>query len=599
MKLLLVGVWTSLRSALAPVLFMLLVPSGVAAQTSNVYQQLADLEYQYSQLPPAPYATIDMGTWNAATRIFDGLTKQEQTYIPAPGKPERTRIVPASIMVNEPDVELVFHVVNASDLLINCPGIRLDGPGTTKRFLIHNAPAKVHWSIPPGLYEDDLYITHPPGLITLVPTGVIRIPALPVAIIYEPPQPPGASNSSAFTWVEFGQTTGIGSTIRMSFEQTDALTKPVDSSFDTAAAMGTALKAAGGLASTGSSPAAKGAGAILTAIGDKLVGMVGSESHGNTEGSSVTNGHALQLFDTSGTIAPTWLHKGPGIGDVFLLDTNVGFQWLSDSGTLLLAVVSHDETWPPGQMMASDLLSPLKPAKSGLSPDVIRSLLELDPFVSIDNQGQVTFNQSPDLGDPKFNKRFVHDLSYRVTGPMTKVFGTVKFETSESGWTNFKGYVDDYREGWLHDVIGVGPSSTVTYKGGSVNAKLEAKTTMEAMATTVHFGYVDEPYGVAVWRDRLFGTVAFTSQPLTQFAKYSGALFGRNGKPLRNEEIKITVDGKTYATRTDSRGKFRFDFANMPTGRGKISVRQIQKDVVLPISNQTLRLPLTEGLAHP
>jgi len=95
----------------------------------------------------------------------------------------------------------------------------------------------------------------------------------------------------------------------------------------------------------------------------------------------------------------------------------------------------------------------------------------------------------------------------------------------------------------------------------------------------LHSG-TNERFVVEIWRDRVFGTYAFRQEPVNSTARFQGIAKAADGKPLQNQRVKLTVQGKTYSTMTDQVGHFAFFPRNIPAGSASLLVANLATQTV-------------------
>jgi len=163
------------------------------------YDNIKGIEAATNSLFPSPYGEATVGTFDAATGFWDGLASFEQEYSPAPGKPERTRMVYPVADVNAVLVGLVFRVKNREgefSVRIN-NGVKHKAPGGQDFVVVRVGRATtVKWTAEcrGKTYSDTVKIARPPQ----IGAGAFTIPALPITIIYDPPQDRNRRNAASY-----------------------------------------------------------------------------------------------------------------------------------------------------------------------------------------------------------------------------------------------------------------------------------------------------------------------------------------------------------------------------------------------------------------
>jgi len=213
---------------------------------------------------PAPTATARVGSFDAATGIFEGLCSAIE-WQPA----GREHLKPWKKAFS-PSAQANGVTVRAS------PGQRVISID------VKNATG-VDWKITSRYrsFHDRLLLTRPP----IVGAGVFTLPALPVAIIYEPPPDRLRRNSAKYT---ANQT--VGATTRTTFRQEHSTATPGHSEFCSITDMTVSLQATAN-GTSARPPALSGAaedrlghsvsvGGDAALVGAHLAGVGGNSSQG-------------------------------------------------------------------------------------------------------------------------------------------------------------------------------------------------------------------------------------------------------------------------------------------------------------------------------
>ena len=219
---------------------------------NEVYDLIKKLEPEFS--PPAPYVTVDVGTLDAATGAFQGLTTtvehdpepiehgpKDHPHNPAPhfvgdswisvtvsaAWRQTITTVPAPHVPLAP-ILLRFSIVNATTTWsVTAHGTTVSAPPTQSTILVDVWDAAViGWSIVTGgvSSQDSLRLQRPAGALPAA-LGAFTVPVLPVSIIYAPPADSLGGSSATYTAAQtVGTTVDFGS----SFDRSS--TTPVNGS---------------------------------------------------------------------------------------------------------------------------------------------------------------------------------------------------------------------------------------------------------------------------------------------------------------------------------------------------------------------------------
>jgi hypothetical protein len=487
----------------------------------RAYQQIKDIEALCPLL--APRATVVIGTYNAAARTNKfswaipllsyppGAIRFLPIGPPPPPPPalQYRTANPQSILVT-----LRFEVVNLQKTLY-ISGLGAAGsasPGQPFVDLVLGA------NLLPGanLVSCDLvYGTVPqPSLefVILQPpfggAGAFTIPALPVGIIYAPPQPPAGSLSQYYS--QFTESSSQSRSITSSVSTTNstktatAYTVPnfitqIASAIVSISSIASSIAAIVGAGAGGAATVSNWVKGISSFL-NLLSGILNQTTTSTQTGLQITttNQTTVTATETAATQTVPGPGQGPGEGDIFIILQNVRAVWIAVNGALSITVLGYD-----GQLeITADTLRAGTPL---LDPDTAKALLQLDPFT-----GGAPYNLDP--------KRF--EVASFPSSPLTldaqkgALAGSynVQYSVSEVDTTTSvqtQTTISDYKSGWLEALFGDNESveNTVT------TAYTTTDSTTVGQSVSDQFYYktaTGEQYSVNFWYDRLFGTRAFS-----------------------------------------------------------------------------------------
>jgi hypothetical protein len=588
-------------------------PSPVQA----AYDNIKGIEAATNSMFPSPYGETTIGTFDAATGYWDGLASAEVNYIPAPGKPERTRIVIPNAHVNAVLVGLVFRVTNREgefSIRIN-NGVKHRAPGGQDFVVVRVGRAtQVKWTAEcrGKTYSDTVNIVRPPQ----IGAGAFTIPALPITIIYDPPQDRNKQNTASYE-----ETASLGTTSSATFSSDESTTRNVTSEFALTTDLGSKITTLADGVGKIKSPYT----AIISGALKLFAGGLGSSSSTQTNGHIDVKDHQLVLKVTKSELTQTTTHLGPGLGDLFILLRNPRLVWLCDKGDISLALLGWDReqtvlaktlredldgyakaaarrdamgglrrrsiaptTTPstsPGPSATGPTMTPtprpganppggVKPRpiaiytpKSGLDEETIKSLVKLDPFIA----------GGP---DPNLSRRFVWVEQYEINGGYKRVRASHEIVSTDTNTaTDYQTWVDDYNAGWL-SAIGIGPSETKKVKSNFSQSSSKAVTEgFEAAAQVEFWAEADEDYIVTVYYDTTFGSFAFRQEAGGGESVVSGTATGANGQPAANQMVTITAGGRRFTTFADRSGNYVFHSREIPNGPATLSVGATRKPI--------------------
>lgn len=545
---------------------------------AQLFQLIKEFE---AEIPiPAPFVTIDVGTFDVTTGKFTGLTTQVYT------DPEPLQHEPGQRPTNPPPrfegAEYVTFSTNAEwrETVTREPAPVVPVAPVLLQFNVTSAPSP--WSVTVAGYTStaaagqtsisvdiwDLTAVgwaleiggggHSDRLIiqrnaALPAAGGFTIPVLPVAIIYAPP-----ADSEKKSTATYAQGNTVGTSVSYDFSTDSSQT--VEPVF----ADGAAFRAFLGVVSTALSVA----GGALTDAGDKTAGggdssaskditgllsLLPSDTMTEQQGVSTDSSSTLTLtYTTTSTIGTTAAGGGPGVGDtvVFFKDTLVA--WAYNEGSLQLCPMG----WTEVVVTASQIQN--NPAQVGIATSDQQLLLSLDPFVagglfaavppgrfvvpagaqaSIEYGGGATWSQSyavtRDDKELSSEKSYTTDTNTWNPGEVLEMFG---FGTTKSQMTTTIG-----------TATGSDVSQTVT------------------LAVNLVSGPTDN-FTLAIWYDTLFGTWAFQQlEPVSQ-----PVVSGQGAEP--GEVVTLESAGRVHATVANAQGHYAFRAPNIAPGRAQLFI---------------------------
>lgn len=552
------------------------LPGTVFSQPSSglaeeVYRNLQALE---DRLPiPRSYATARVGTFDALTGVFTSEatgTRRIAYYPPSEERPRApARAIGAewewpSIEVDAVNVGLVFDIQNpqggVSGVSIRVVDpyrypteqvplreIEASVPSFATRRVVLTADVQdaygLYWTVRSGRrsYNGKLFIDRS----RIVGVGVFTLPALPIAVVYDPPldldDDPHTHNSATRT-----VTRAIGTRTSLTLTNENRLGPPaaIVTNQDLAGAIkfvGSALKQ---VTVSGISPYAA-VGAILEAFAGELERYQPDQyTEAETLEESLLLGNVFQ--DRITTVS----QGGPGMGDVIHYLVQPRFAWFAEGGRLTIAYLGHKE-------VANHSVAFLKANSSGLmdyglDSSTIRALLELDPF-AIEGPGAL-------LEAPRYGQRFSYldtfDIAGAAPGQTLSLTRTnvVRRETVESTLN-----APDRHPPYLYFFVGRGVGedwSTTTTLVRNTALEEETKTRVEEVSFDFYAPLLERQI-IELWYDNVFGTVAFREVPACEPMIW-GSLRDARGAPLPGHPVAVEVAGRRYSSRSDAGGNYTF-----------------------------------------
>jgi hypothetical protein len=146
---------------------------------------------------------------------------------------------------------------------------------------------------------------------------------------------------------------------------------------------------------------------------------------------------------------------------------------------------------------------------------------------------------------------------------------------------------DKYTPGWL-SCLGIGQTENKTIVHTSKCLTSARYSTGDTVQTTVTFQPGDnKPHCVHAYYDCAFGTFVFREGSVVETAAYQGTATLASGSPQTNQRVTLTVNGKTFHTQTDAKGRYAFHSAEIGPGEALLTVGNLRKKVVITRSSST------------
>jgi hypothetical protein len=559
-----------------------------ALTPAQLFQQIKVYE---DQIPiPAPFVTVDVGTFDGATGKFAGMTTEVTTSAePVEHEPGQQPRSPAPRFEG---AELVTSVINAqwhetttrepapivsvAPVMLQFNVANYTGPwsvtvnGSTSTAVAGQTSLSVNawdyvnvqWTLGAGMgsHSDRLLIQRTGSLPA---AGAFMIPVVPVAIIYAPPV-----DSQKKSTATYGQGNTVGTSITYDFN-TDSNQTVEDAWTDGSAfraqlgAVGAALGIAGGDAGAGAS---KDVSSILALLPSDTQ----TEEQGITTDSSST---LTVTYTSTSVLGTTALGGGPGVGDTIVFFKDVVVAWGYCGGSMQLCPVAWTEVASTAAQIQSD------PAGLGITATDQQLLLSFDPFVA----GGV----SAALPQDRFVVPPGVQASIEYGGGVTwnQTYTVTRDDKESTSQKTYTSDTDTWSPGEVLQMFGFGSTksqktTTVTTATGS---DVSQTVTLAANLTS---GPTDN-FTLAIWYDTLFGTWAFQQlQPAPQpLVSGSGAAPGAI--------VHLEAGGQVHATVADAQGRYEFRAPNIAPGQAQVVIGNT------PAATVTVPGGSSIGPAHP
>ena len=357
--------------------------------------------------------------------------------------------------------------------------------------------------------------------------GAFTIPALPITLIYAPPQRKQAKNSASYRDT-FTLSRTLSSSLTFNHETKNVQAYTVADIVDKAAAAiatvatlaaGAAAAAApapAGLSSDGGSDSTdlQGASAELNLVSSILNGVGGTSSNTTSTALTVESDQSLKLSYSNSDMFGSAAGLGPGVGDRLIYMSNVRVVWMALNGVVGIHVLGFESV---NALAAQALIQDQQALanggvanNTGLDAASLKNLLSLDPFtVHRRLDAQVG---PPLISPPRFVPANPAERKGEGTSGDGDQFSTTYEITNEDKQvtTAVQTSIPDVKPGWLAVIFGAPNMETTTTMTVTVSQSSDVQTDEAITNTATFFSQgPDDPYDVFVFYDRLFGTFAF------------------------------------------------------------------------------------------
>lgn len=440
----------------------------------NLYAKLRELEGVLPR-PPAT-ATVSMGSWTP-NGVFSGVASTcKIVFYPFKHK----QCTPPTQALYGISAILSFDVPDGVTLTAN--GKTATSGGGRVTLDVGNADV-VDWTLRSGSYSvtDKLFISRP----EVGGVGAFTVAALPVTIVYEPPQNIAKTNKAS---ASFAQESTVVTTVSKGNSTTST---PVWVAGEAAKQIG--VKLASKL------PGGSAASQVLSTV----LGLWDSPQP--TTNTELNADHTLSVKVAQSQTIETLARGGPGHGDVVVFYKDARVAWGMDEGKVSLTLLDHG---PMAMVTVDTLRTDLAAATAGqpapvtgLDAGTLSSLINLDPMAAprrpLDRYFGVALPES----------RFTNDARLLVNGASyTQTMSHTITESDKTSTMTTTTTVKDANSGWLA-LIGVGDlvDDKVTTKV-SFGSSRTTSTTNTKSATLTLSAAPTESYSVDVFYDKIFGT---------------------------------------------------------------------------------------------
>lgn len=453
----------------------------------DLYTKLRQLE---GVLPaPAATQTVSMGSWTPGGSFVGLGSTCSIVFTPVKHKV----CTPPTHTLDAISAVLRFDVPDGVTLTANGK----TAVSSSGRIVLDVGSADVvTWKLQSGSYSygDTLWIRRP----DVGGVGAFTVAALPVTIVYDPPQNAARTNSAS---ASFSQESTVVNTLTTGNSTINA---PEWAEGKVAKEIGIKL--------------AKKFPVTATAyqVLQGAITLWGSVDTSVTSKTEVNTDRTLSVKVATSQNITTTSRGGPGHGDLVVFYKDARVAWGMDEGKVSLTMLDHGPlTMVTVDTLKSDLaaVNAGQPAPvTGLDADTLSALIKLDPMAATSTRPWT----SPILGGGVTlpTSRFTKDAQLLVNGVsyVQSVSHTIS-QSDKVSTTNATTTVKDYHPGWL-SLIGVGQTQagkvTTTITLGASRTTTTSNT--KGASITLSAGPT-ESYAVDVHYDNIFGTFLTRTPP--------------------------------------------------------------------------------------
>jgi hypothetical protein len=364
--------------------------------------------------------------------------------------------------------------------------------------------------------------------------GAFTIPALPVGIIFAPPQGQQAKNINTFNDTV---TTTTSTTVSVSNQDATKtaqaftpgeLAQNVNSTITQLAALSALLP---GVATTagpaslltvissliGGQEQSFGLGNLLqltgsglTSFNNLLTGIAGQTSNSSTSSITTTTSNTLSISVTFSESYGSTASLGPGAGDRFIYFENVRAVWSNNNGDVGITVLGFDgvAAWDGSDLIADQqsLAAGGTATNTHLDANTLAMLLSLDPY----------YNSNPQFLPPRFTPLSPPNRSGGGTSASGDAFSVTNESISDTSTTNTSQTINvtDVKPGFIPVLLGSSNTETTTTVTATNTVTTDQKTD-DKTSNTITFIQTSptDRYNVNLYFDNLFQMLLAVEAP--------------------------------------------------------------------------------------
>src|SRR6185437_9557775 len=330
-----------------------------------------------------------------------------------------------------------------------------------------------------------MFVLRPP----VVGMGMFTIPALPMTIVYAPPQGKQLKNTATYADTETLTRTVTSAITQSTNTKTAQAYSPADLIGKVAGAITAVAAVAGALSELGSAlfggakdandstaDATKQISSELSLVSNIITAVDGSGPPSSTGVLTVENDHSLTIATStmSQYMSDAGLGSGPGDRIVYL--SNVKAFWAAANGEVGISIIGSDGP-------AANAMQDLQQELQSLTAAPAR------PIVSI--------LHGPLIGPPRFTPADPPERKGSGTGPMGDQFQVTLDTTTEDKTVNTSSTtnVTDFKPGWAAVLFGADNTETTTTTTFTTSQTTDLKTEEKIVSTVTMFSQgADDAY---------------------------------------------------------------------------------------------------------
>lgn len=381
----------------------------------------------------------------------------------------------------------------------------------------------------------DLFVLRPP----VVGIGAFTIPALPMTMVYAPPQGVDKKNATTFATTETVSRTVASAITDSTSTKTAQAYSPAELIGKVASAIGTVV-AVVGTGGAGGGGGASVAGAFAQ-LGAALFGGA-KEANDKTADAAKALENQLKLIsgildavgdgpemsesttitvqsDHSMTITVANMQQygsaaglGPGVGDRIVYLRDVKVVWMAVNGEVGIHILGAAGI---GANAVGDLMHEKARLRNGDAPTLgldlqtIDSLLAVDPLVNTTRR-PFGWLGTPRIAAPRFEPARPPGRSGSSTGSAGDQF-QASFEVTDGTKrvvTSTSTRITDNKPGWAAVLFGAAENEHTTTTSTFTTTQVTEDRSSDKVVTTItlHSAGPQDPYDVKIFYDNLFGT---------------------------------------------------------------------------------------------